>query len=290
MSGAFPELPGRRDEFETDELRALVELGEELRAACPDPPLADDAVDRIAERAVPVWSLRQSWREQPLLRVAAVLLLALASTVPVAAVIRLLQAPASAPPRIEFQLPEEPRAVDRSVAPMPDLVPLEVPLPESRLDDAWLDALDIENRWLQASHRWHEVFPVRGLARRDLSGLAAGARAGLELRLGWRAAAASPALEDWSTADADQLWAELERRLARGATRPAPAGLRSRLVELWEEPELRAWLAGWRCIHDHDLTGPVAAHPRPGGEGLSVLWEAVLLDGVPCDWHGSPPR
>ncbi|HEX9793165.1 MAG TPA: hypothetical protein VGC54_04200 [Planctomycetota bacterium] len=279
------------------EARALESLAQELRAACADPRGDQVLVARLvaglrdARPAAGGWSPRGALRRDPLLRVAAILLLACVTAVPVTALVRLLQTPERERPTLVFdQLPAAPPSAALRERPRIEPERGEVPDPEVAGLPALRAALVRDNRMAHLSVQWRLAFPLPARAFGGLPAdldLETGARIGLELRLGLRAAAREALAEDWSAAPATLLWAEFERRLARDDRTPPPADLILRVDSIWDSAasgQDRQWLSGWKAL----LDGPGASDsyriPEPGGEAARVFWRAVtwwpsLIDG-----------
>lgn len=216
-----------------EEARELEALAGHLQAACPDPPLPPDFLARLrAAREAPVWSLRDAFRRNAVLRLAAGLLVLLTGAVPVVAAVVLLQGPGGERgPVIRWEPPaprpgveaEPPEAAPEVVPEVPDLEEILGPGPAAR--EAWLRSLEVSNRLARAAARWRQEHG--GLRSLDLE---------------------APDL-DWSRAAPEALARELERRLESGDTRPVPAELLQRVEELWraaaEGSETRRLLRGW---------------------------------------------
>ncbi|TAH38449.1 MAG: hypothetical protein EYC70_03450 [Planctomycetota bacterium] len=257
------------------EIERLRALARELAEACPDAQMSAGFAARLRERVAPRWHWRDAFRREPLLRLAAGLLVACALAVPVsAAVYLLLVRPARQPAlSVDFApavpLRREPRPDVETVPPLrPDLEDLQ----------ALAVATERDNRFALSSYDWRRRFPRppgQPPDRRALASLPAGAAVGLELRLGMRRPAPQSDRADWSDAAAPELWAELERRLALDRS-DWPAGLEARVRALWAvgDQESRNWLAPWMVI----LEGPQVTHgyalPEPGAD-LRVFWESV---------------
>lgn len=261
-----------------DEAARLEAFAAELRAAHPDPPLSAGFAERLSAPAAAPWSFRRALRHNALLRVAAALLVTCAASVPVLAVVQLLRRAPVEPPVFGYL----PRAASPAVAAPPgaDLrtVAPATPDPAELYDDGWVVAVERDNRLARASLRWHRAFPVAAPGDpAALSTLGAAARAGLELRFGLRRAEALPVPADWSHASAEELWLELERRLALAAPSAPMPPLVTRVRQLWQsDVAAQPWLAGW--IRILDGAAPPVPALRPGGEDLRLFWEAADRD------------
>jgi len=267
---------------------ALEALARELREACPEPPLSRGFAGRLQERLL----LESRWprlvRRSPLLRLAAGLLVACTLAAPATAVLVLLGRQEAAPV-VVFAPPvrQPPGLAPRAV---PDSRPEPPPEPLDLLETGWVEARERDNRLAVASLQWRRRFPVTGRAPGGLPAdleLPAGARLGLELRHGLRTPPADPVAGSWEVAPADLLWAELERRLARGESGPPPAGLVGRVRELWRQRAdagTRGWLATWMEVLDGPGAGAGYSLPEPGGPAARLFWKAV-----PWRPHFLPP-
>lgn len=257
------------------QLRALEE---ELRTSWPHTPLSPGFARRLEDRLVAESRFPRLVRRSPLLRLAAALLVACTLAAPATAVLVLLARREPAPVVVFAPAAPADGLVPR---PLPAAEPVPPPDLPDLLETGWVQARQRDNRLALASLQWRQRFPVAGRAPAGLpSGLEMpfGARLGLELRLGLRAPPAGPLAEDWAEAPADLLWAELERRLARGESAPPPEGLVARVHRLWEEePDAgtRGWLASWLEILDGPGAGAGYPLPEPGGAAARLFWDAV---------------
>lgn len=253
-------------------------LAAELREAWPDPSLSADFAGRLRQRAAAPWRWRDAWRREPLLRIAAGLLVACGLAVPVMAMIRLLVVAEPRQPAVTLELPLPRPARSPDDEPV-RAVPPALPEPQESSAEGWVPALERDNRFHRLAAAWRKRFagrpPPAGAAERLAALDDPAVRAGLELRLGLRTAAAS-LRRDWSAASPGELWAELERQLCRGEPE-IPADLVARARKLWDggDAEARGWLSGWIAV----LVDPALARgyplPEPGGPDLAVFWDAA---------------
>ncbi len=267
------------------ECRELDALGEELRDAFPLPELSPGFLEDLRSARVPIWSFRRALRQNLLIRVATVLLVGLTATVPVLAVVSLILRPATQAPILRFQprpdlLPSDEgsaRAVPGAIA--PDEPPL-----QELLSDAWVLSVERENRLQRASYVWRHSFP-RPLATTSLpEALPEPLRRGLELRLGRRPPSpVAPAEAFWGRAGPWDLWAELERRLARGSTEPIPTELVERVahLEAKDDPVADFWLRGWAYVLHGEETSTLPPPPPDPFPGWKLLWRELACPELP---------
>jgi len=261
----------------------LPEFARELRAVLPDPVCRPEFAARLAGMEPASWSVRISLQRNPVLRAAAFLLILTVSAVPVTALVQLLAWPRKTPPILHFEAP-----LPRS-EPQPDPGPLYAVAPRTPEPDLveetwgkdWARAVEGENRRKQAVLSWQARFPLapdrRPAAALPSDGLPAGARQGLEIRLGLRTAGGVPRITDWKAASSPDLWGELQRRLARGESGVPRDSLAGRVQELWNRrtPGSRAWLGGWMALLEGSEEAGLLPLPSAGGEAWRVFWEAV---------------
>lgn len=196
----------------------LDQLATELRAACPEPALSPDFLAGLQERLRSRWTLGGAMDRDPLLRIAAGLLVMSLVGAPVAALVTLWPGWQADRVEIGFEGPAE----------VPDIehVPAEPDAQQVTPPDGWADAyftpewrrsLERSNRLALAEMSWQEL----GAAAPQTD---------------------SEAPADWANADADALWQELLRRCASGDARPPQPELEARVRELASDPQVGAWL------------------------------------------------
>ena len=200
-----------------EERAQLDALAEELRAACPQPPLSRSFLERLDARLAQPWTLRAAMDRNPVLRAAAGLLVLLMAGAPLAALIGLLPGWPGQRPELGFDVPALPPQVEEPAAEAK--VPVVPPYDGDELfTPEWRRELERANRMALAGASWNDA----GLGE-----------------------AAAPTIEDWSRADAEALWQEFRHRCASGVSLPPSPALEARVRVLAEEggdPRLGAWL------------------------------------------------
>ncbi|MBC8329023.1 MAG: hypothetical protein H8E31_09780 [Planctomycetes bacterium] len=265
-------------ELGADEVRRLEAFAEELRLAHRPPPLSPGFAERLAERQVPRWTWRRAMRQNRLLRVAAGVLVTVAASVPVMAVIQLLTAPRTDPPAISFQAPRPAPAVEVPEDGVLPTAPANTTDLTEALDGSFIVAGDRQGRLDRASFRWRQNYPVEAPAAFEPAPgeLDAGLAQGLALRFGRLEAGDVAALAAPAAASPEQLWLELERQLASGHPAMPADDLVTRVRQLWDaETSSRAWLAGWIWILDGERNSLLDRLPDAGGAGFQVFWKAA---------------
>ncbi len=131
----------------------LEEFADELRSALEDPALPSDLRTRLSSPRLWPWTFRGAVQNNRVLRTAASVLILLCVSVPVMAVIALMESRSSDLPILQFE-PVPQNLPSDSVRELP-LVPIVPPDPVlvDPLDDAWAAAVRVENtrlRWLQS--------------------------------------------------------------------------------------------------------------------------------------------
>ncbi len=265
-------------ELSPEELRQVEAFAEELRAAHPAPPLSPEFSARLAELHQPRWTFGRALQQNRLLRVAAGLLVTVAGSVPVMAVLQLLSAPADDQPWVHFDPPRTSPAVEVPVAPELPAPPAPADDLADSLDESFVVAVDRQSRMNRASFRWHQAYPVDAPvpAFDPGAGAPAGLSAGLALRCGLVTPEQLSVPADWAQSSPEQVWLELERLLA--SEHPlAPSGpLVTRIRQLWNgDPSSRPWLAGWIWVLDGERDPALGQLPAGVGADLQVSWEAA---------------
>lgn len=222
------------EELSQGEQAELDRFAAELRAAYPATPLSQGFRQRLAERMPTRWTMRAALRRDPLLRVAAGLLVTTMAAAPVAALVTLWQGWTQERPEIGFEVPEAAPEVEL-VSPDEGAVPV-VPPPgweEDYFTPEWRTSLERSNRMALAADSWSAL----GAAAPQAEG---------------------PAPSDWAQADAGALWQEFLRRCAAGDARAPQPALEARVRALQADPRVAAWL--WVL----DGEAPQAAEGWPG--------------------------
>lgn len=196
----------------------LDQLASELRAACPEPVLSSDFLARLQERMRTRWTLGGAMDRDPVLRIAAGLLVVSLVGAPVAALVSLWPGWQVDRPQIGFEGAPDVPDIER---PSTEAEGMQV-TPPTGWEDAyftpeWRRSLERSNRLALAAASWQEL----GTSAPQVD--------------------AGPPT-DWSSADAEALWQELLRRCATGDARPPQPELEARVRELASEPQVGAWL------------------------------------------------
>jgi hypothetical protein len=210
----------------------LEALAAELRASVAPTPLSSGFAERLDLRLSRAWTLRAAMDRNPVLRVAAGLLVLVLAGAPLAALVGLLPGWPGRRPDLGFDAPALPPAVETPVA--QDVPPVVPPFDSDDLlfTPEWRQALERANRMALAGASW-------AAAGRTTSVAAAEA-------------------VDWQAADAAVLAAEFERRCARGIALPPEPALEARVRELAAQggdPRLAGWLWVLDGVRSRDAAG-----------------------------------
>ncbi|KAA3607821.1 MAG: hypothetical protein DWQ01_12090 [Planctomycetota bacterium] len=311
--------------FPTPEQEAVLDaFAEELQAACPDPPLSAALEEALQNEALafelqkahsepplsagfrdrlwrhwqaapaPIWTMRGAFQRNPVLRVAAALLVMSTLAVPITGMVYFLNPPKPEHPVIQVQVPRGngPGAVAEEIwqphLETPASPDLEEWLATQVFDDSWMVAVEQQNRLAALSFAWHQRFPISNAGPPPEAGEASwsGEAKGFALRLAWLAPE-SGRQQDWPNLSAVDLWLEMEHRLALAPSRQQelqapPEGLVQRFRELWAlgGEANRAWLQGWKLVLDGHLDGASLPLPRtlvpeafPGLSWAQLAWQ-----------------
>jgi len=228
----------------------FLDFEEELRSAHAEPKLSPSFADDLVEGLQTRWSWQRSMRQNPLMRVAASLLLLAATAVPVAAIVALMQTPELDLPEIGFHVPAD-VTVDRQLPTQPDVVLPNEPMGDDLVfDEAWAEAVAQQNRFAQAARSWHARFVDS----------ADGAEALVQRQ--W-------ALEQLARREnnphALELFQTFEHALDSGDFPLSLPHTKQELIDMLAlAPDLGPFLAGWLWV--------VAAQTPPSGIDVDLNW------------------
>ncbi len=147
--------------MDSEERLALEQLAQELREAHPHPALSTGFLEELSLRVQSKWSFRSAMKRNPVIRVAAGLLMISLVAAPVSAFVILLHKPKSAPQPLGFAPVEELPQEMLSTSAQPS-APTQVIGPEDEFDlpgswsQARLNALERANRLAQAGASWRQ--------------------------------------------------------------------------------------------------------------------------------------
>lgn len=240
----FP-APSPQDPQESlpeSEQRALVALAEELRAACADPAVAEEAfAGAVRAKLARPWTVWRTLERSSFARAAATLLVIVIGVAPVVALARMLPWFRDPAPVIGFVLPRQEPDVQRRAEPET------APAAPDELASA--EATVRGDRLRRAAQSWSAAGPAAP------------------------AAIAAPRIPLWSEASVEELWQEFVRRCAEGDASDPPAALLQRVQTLAGVASVtdRRGLAPWLWVLRGEYLAQAeaeGAHAWPGAPWL----------------------
>ncbi|MCH2112254.1 MAG: hypothetical protein MK213_05290 [Planctomycetes bacterium] len=135
-------------------------VAHELQQAHPQPTLSEGFLDSVLSKATPIWSFRRALQSNLWIRNAAAILVLLTGSVPVLAVIALLQKPEKPEHSLVFLLPESPPVVENLLEPDPGTILPAVPVLQDPLDESWMLEMQRKNAALQWAYWCRTTAPT----------------------------------------------------------------------------------------------------------------------------------